>query len=67
MGKIGDVNVITDGSTIFGVIVVSEHREMRTTIDSYLSEVGEKVVGDSEGIFAESTGDVGSRWIEVAQ
>jgi len=61
------VDVIADGRAVFGVVVVAKDGEVRTTANGDLGEIGEEVVGDAEGVFAESAGDVGAGGVEVAE
>ena len=61
------MNIVTDRSAVFRVVVVTEDREVRTTTNGDLREKGEEIVGDSKRVFSECAGDVGSGGVEVAE
>lgn len=64
--EIDDVDVIADGSAVFGGVVVAEDGEIGTTADGDLCEKGEEVVRDAQGVFTQSARGVGAGWVEVA-
>lgn len=54
-------------STIFGIIVVSEHRQCRTPTNSNLLHKWHEIVWDPMGILTNIATMVRTNWIEVSQ
>jgi hypothetical protein len=65
--EIRDVNIVADRGAVFGGVVVAEYSEVGAPADGDLGQVGEEIVGDSEGVFAEGAAWVGSCRVKVAE
>jgi hypothetical protein len=65
--EVRDVDIVADRGAVFGGVVVAEDGEVGTTADGDLGEVGEEIVGDTEGVFAEGAAWVGSCGVKVAE
>jgi hypothetical protein len=65
--EVEHVDVITDRSAVFGLVVVAKDEEFLALANSDGGEEREQVVGDAEGVFTHDARGVGARGVEVAE
>ena len=67
VSQIQDVEVVTDGSAVVGVVVVAEDHQLLALAGGDLGQEGQQVVGDTLGVLAHDAGGVGTGGVEVAE
>ena len=65
--QVHHVDIVADAGSVGSVIVVSEDMDDGKLADGYLGNIGQQVVGDALGIFADQAALVSADGVEVAE
>ncbi|CWR95982.1 Uncharacterised protein [Neisseria meningitidis] len=65
--QIHHMNIVAHSRTIGGWIIAAEYRQLRQPARSHLADIGQKVVGNTVGLFADQAAFVRADRVEIAQ
>lgn len=65
--EIENVDVVTDASAVWRIVVITEDEELLSLARGDLCEQGKEVEGNTLGVFAHEAGGVGTSGVEVAK
>lgn len=67
LGKITDVDVVADGSSVTRGVVLAKHKQLLALTSGNLAQKRQQVEGDTLGVLAHNAGGVGTARVEVPQ
>lgn len=67
ISQVENVDVVTDGSAVVGVVVITEDEQLLALAGGNLGEEGQQVVGDTLGVLTHDTGGVSTGGVEVTE